>query len=100
MSVKHPNRWAPTAPPWPSPPLRLIWEPEALDDLATAAEWSALQVGVVVDAMERMAALGFSLGRPTGTVGVRYWPVPPLGVSTPLPARSCTSSRWPTSVGS
>ncbi len=27
-----------------------------------------------------MAASGFSLGKPTARPGVRYWPVPPLGV--------------------
>lgn len=30
--------------------------------------------------MERMAERGFSLGKLTSTPGVRYWPVPPLGV--------------------
>lgn len=30
--------------------------------------------------MERMAEIGWSLGKPTGRAGVRYWPVPPLGV--------------------
>jgi hypothetical protein len=34
----------------------------------------------VVDAMERMAQVGWSLGRPTEYPDVRYWPVPPLGV--------------------
>jgi hypothetical protein len=36
--------------------LKLIWEDEALDDLAAAAEWSRLQAGHVVDAMESMAS--------------------------------------------
>ncbi len=31
-------------------------------------------------AMEHMASVGWSLGKPTGRAGVRYWPVPPLGV--------------------
>lgn len=60
--------------------MKLVWEPTALDDLAVAVEWSELQARAVVDAMERMAQLGFSLGKSTDRLGVRYWPVPPLGV--------------------
>jgi hypothetical protein len=40
--------------------LRLIWEPDALRDLGTAADWSGPQASAVVDAMERMADRGFS----------------------------------------
>jgi hypothetical protein len=60
--------------------LRLLWEDRALSELATAAEWSVPQARAVVEAMERMADRGYSLGRNTGRSGVRYWPVPPLGV--------------------
>jgi predicted ATPase len=38
--------------------LKLIWEEEALDDLAAAAEWSRLQASHVIDAMESMAEIG------------------------------------------
>jgi hypothetical protein len=30
--------------------------------------------------MERMATIGWSLGKPRRRLGIRYWPVPPLGV--------------------
>jgi hypothetical protein len=60
--------------------LRLVWEPAALQDLEEAAAWSPMQAARVVDAMERMATIGWSLGKPTRRPGVRYWPVPPLGV--------------------
>jgi len=60
--------------------LRLVWEEAALTDLAKAAEWSLPQARAVVEAMERMADRGFSLGKATHRPGVRYWPVPPLGV--------------------
>jgi hypothetical protein len=60
--------------------LRLVWESAALDDLAAAAEWSLLQARAVVEDLERMSQRGFSLGRPTGRPGIRYRPVPPLGV--------------------
>jgi hypothetical protein len=60
--------------------LRLVWEEPALDDLARAAEWSIRQAREVIWEMERMSLSGFSLGKPTGRPGVRYWPVPPLGV--------------------
>jgi hypothetical protein len=57
--------------------LRLIWEPDALRDLGTAADWSSPQASAVVDAM---ADRGFSLGRPLAGTTLRYWPVPPLAV--------------------
>ena len=38
------------------------------------------QARAMVEAMERMADRGFSLGKPTDRPVVRYWPVPPLGV--------------------
>lgn len=60
--------------------VRLTWEPDALDDLARAAQWSLPQAHAVVEAMQRMAASGWSLGRPTIAPEQRYWPVPPLGV--------------------
>jgi hypothetical protein len=60
--------------------VRLLWEPDALDDLARAADWSVPQARAVVQAMERMAASGWSLGRSTLAPDQRYWPVPPLGV--------------------
>ena len=60
--------------------MRLVWEEPALDDLARAAEWSVRQARRVVEEMERMSLSGFSLGKTTGRIGVRYWPVPPLGV--------------------
>ena len=60
--------------------MRLVWEEPALADLAAAAQWSIPQAQAVVEAMERMAQRGFSLGKPTITPGVRYWPVPPIGV--------------------
>ena len=44
------------------------------------AAWSSPQALAVVAAMERMAEVGWSLGKPTGRAGVRYSPVPPLGV--------------------
>jgi hypothetical protein len=50
-----------------------------LSDLEAAAEWSPRQAKAVVDAMERMAQVGWSLGRPTDHPDLRYWPVPPLG---------------------
>ena len=51
----------------------------ALVDQALAAEWSISKAGGVEEAMERMADRGFSLAKPTDRLGVRYWPVPPLG---------------------
>jgi hypothetical protein len=61
--------------------LRLVWEPAALQDLGEAAAWSPKQAGAVVAAMERMASIGWSLGKPARRrPGIRYWPVPPLGV--------------------
>ena len=60
--------------------MRLVWQERALGDLAARAEWSIQQAAAVVEAMERMADRGFSLGKPTDRPGIRYWPVPPLGV--------------------
>ena len=60
--------------------MRLVWEEAALDDLARAADWSERQARAVVYEVERMSESGFSLGKPTDRPGVRYWPVPPLGV--------------------
>ena len=60
--------------------MRLSWEEGALADLERAATWSARQAKAVVDAMEWMAEGRWSLGRPTLDPGLRYWPVPPLGV--------------------
>jgi hypothetical protein len=60
--------------------LRLVWEPAALQDLEEAVTWSRIQAGAVIEAMERMATIGWSLGKPTRRPGIRYWPVPPLGV--------------------
>jgi hypothetical protein len=60
--------------------LKLVWDDDALEDLAEAANWSQVEAGRVVDAMEQMAELGWSLGHPTDRPGVRYWPVRPLGV--------------------
>ena len=60
--------------------MRLVWQERALSDLAARAAWSIPQAAAVVEVMERMADRGFSLGKPTGRLGVRYWPVPPLGV--------------------
>jgi hypothetical protein len=58
----------------------LIWSPRALSQLETAAEWSRVQAAAVVDAMERLAAHGLSLGRRVPGTDELYWPVPPLGV--------------------
>lgn len=58
----------------------LGWDPPALEDLATIRVRSRRQASAVAEAMERMAATGFSLGKATDRPGVRYWPVPPLGV--------------------
>jgi hypothetical protein len=60
--------------------LTLVWDRPAVGDMAAATEWSEGQARAVVEEMERMAARGFSLGRRTNRAGVRYWPVPPLGV--------------------
>jgi hypothetical protein len=51
-----------------------------MEDLAAVRVRSRRQASAVVDAMERMAASGFSLGKATDRPSVRYWPVPPLGV--------------------
>lgn len=61
------------------PALKLVWTDSALRDLEAAAAWSLPQARAVVEAMERMAATGWSLGRPLRG-RERYWPVPPLGV--------------------
>lgn len=58
--------------------MKLLWEDQALADLRELAEWSQPRARAVVDAMEWMARVGFSLGRAVGEE--RYWPVPPLGV--------------------
>ena len=60
--------------------MKLVWQRAAQQDLDQAAAWSARQAEAVVVAMEHMASVGWSLGKPTGRAGVRYWPVPPLGV--------------------
>jgi hypothetical protein len=49
--------------------LRLTWDEGALADLAAAAEWSQPQARAVVEAMERMAGSGFSLGKLTDVPG-------------------------------
>ena len=58
--------------------MKLVWEDAALEDLRELAEWSQPRARAVVEAMEWMAGVGFSLGRVVGDD--RYWPVPPLGV--------------------
>jgi hypothetical protein len=60
--------------------LRLVWDEDALADLAQAAEWSWRQASAVLNMMEWMAATGRSLGHPTLNADLRYWLVPPLGV--------------------
>lgn len=60
--------------------MRLVWEAEALRDLAAAKEWSAVQAASVVEAIERMADRGFALGRPLAGTALRYWPESPLAV--------------------
>jgi hypothetical protein len=60
--------------------LKLVWDKAALEDLANIAQWSQPTARRVVEAMEHMAELGWSLGHPTDRPGVRYWPVRPLGV--------------------
>lgn len=59
--------------------LRVDWT-DALPDLERAADWSSEEATRVVDVIDRMAALGWSPGRPTDEPGVRYLPIPPLGV--------------------
>ena len=58
--------------------MKLRWTEEASQDLIRLAEHSPRRVSAVVSAMEWMARVGFSLGRPIA--GQQYWPVPPLGV--------------------
>ena len=65
--------------------MRLAWSPRSLRDLEEATEWSTGQAAAVVETMERMARIGWSLGKPTRRPGVRYWPVPPLGVFYEVP---------------
>lgn len=60
--------------------MRLVWTRAAQQDMEEASAWSSRQALAVVAAMERMVEIGWSLGKPTGRAGVRYWPVPPLGV--------------------
>jgi hypothetical protein len=70
--------------------LRLVWEPAALQDLEEAAAWSPMQAARVVDAMERMATIGWSLAKPTRRPGVRYWgQCHRWGSSTSLAETSC-----------
>jgi hypothetical protein len=61
--------------------LSLSYRPKLSGGLA--AECSRLEAGAVVDAVERMAKSGWSLGRRADRPAVNYWPVPPLGVSSP-----------------
>lgn len=62
-------------------PLKLYWSERALDELAQLAERAPHQAVAVVEAMEWMAAIGWSLGHPVlGSSRIRYWPVPPQGV--------------------
>lgn len=61
-------------------PLRLIWDDDAIEDLEHFSAWSARQAAAVVEAMERMAESGWSLGHPTDWPGILYFPVRPLGV--------------------
>jgi hypothetical protein len=60
--------------------LRLRWTEEASADLNELAERTPRRAAAVIAAMEWMARVGFSIGRPAGTGEERYWPVPPLGV--------------------
>ncbi|HEV2952747.1 MAG TPA: hypothetical protein VG015_01500 [Candidatus Dormibacteraeota bacterium] len=62
--------------------MRVRWTAEASGDLIALAEHSLAQASAVLAAMDWMAALGFSLGRPVSRGGLRerYWGVPPQGV--------------------
>lgn len=62
-----------------SGPFRVDWE-DALPSLTDAAAWSQPEARRVVERIERVAALGWSPGRATAEPGIRYLPVPPLGV--------------------
>jgi hypothetical protein len=61
-------------------PLTLVWNRRARQDLALAAAWNQHGAREVAEAMERMAAVGWSLGRPACGGTLRYFPVPPFGV--------------------
>ncbi len=62
-------------------PRLLTWSRAARQDLAIAAEWSKRDADLVAEVMDRMAAGGWSFGRPVeGRPGVRYYAVPPLAV--------------------
>ena len=63
----------------PSPALRVDWS-DALDDIEVLQGVPAEKIEQLIDSVERMAALGWSLGHPTDEPGVRYWSVPPLGI--------------------
>ncbi|MFZ0218150.1 MAG: hypothetical protein WAM30_19620 [Candidatus Dormiibacterota bacterium] len=56
----------------------MVWT-HALQDLEEAASRSPASARRIYETAERMAALGWSLGHPTGP-GIRYWAVPPFGV--------------------
>jgi hypothetical protein len=61
--------------------LKLRWTVEASADLVKIAEHSPRRAAAVLAAMEWMASIGFSLGRPVADdLDERYWPVPPMGV--------------------
>jgi hypothetical protein len=61
--------------------LRLRWTEQAGADLIDLAERAPMAAAAVLEAMEWMARVGFSVGRPVGDEGrERYWPVPPHGV--------------------
>lgn len=61
-----------------SVPLRVDWS-FALNSIENLRAKPA-DVNRLVDGVERMAALGWSLGHSTDEPGVRYLAVPPLGV--------------------
>lgn len=61
--------------------MKLRWSEEASRDVIELAERMPKRAATVVAAMEWMAKVGFSLGRPISSdLDERYWPVPPLGV--------------------
>jgi hypothetical protein len=62
-------------------PRLLSWSRTARRDLAVAVEWNKRDADLVAEVMDRMAAGGWSYGRPVGVrPGVRYYAVPPLAV--------------------
>jgi plasmid stabilization system protein ParE len=62
-------------------PRLLLWTPAARRDLVVAQTWNERDAALLAEVMDRMAAGGWSFGRPvTGRPGVRYYPVPPLAV--------------------